>query len=46
MGLFKPDLYRSLAIGFLIGLAAVSLQSGPELWQQFIPAAQAATVTP
>lgn len=28
MGLFKPDLYRSFAIGFLIGVAALGATVG------------------
>jgi hypothetical protein len=28
MGLFKPDLYRSFIIGFLIGTAALGLGAG------------------
>lgn len=46
MGLFKPDLYRSFAVGFAIGTAAllgmVGLQSGKGIQGQVIPAAQAA----
>lgn len=28
MGLFKPDFYRSLAFGFLMGVAAMGLTAG------------------
>jgi hypothetical protein len=41
MGLFKSDLYRNFAIGFLLGAVAVSFQAAPELWQDIAPAAVA-----
>jgi hypothetical protein len=41
MGLFKSDLYRNFAIGFLLGAVAVSFQVAPELWQDIAPAAVA-----
>ncbi len=31
MGLFKPDLYRSLAIGFLVGAGLAFWQVAPHL---------------
>ncbi len=50
MGLFKPDLYRSFAIGFVLGalglVGAVGLQGGTSLAQQMIPAAEAAPAHP
>jgi len=46
MGLFKPDLYRSLALGFVLGamaiVAAQGFRSGQTLSGQMIPAANAA----
>jgi hypothetical protein len=30
MGLFKPDLYRSFVIGFLIGTAALGVSLGSQ----------------
>ena len=46
MGLFKPDLYRSFAIGFVLGTAAMGgvLWSGAGSSMKMIPAAQAAPV--
>ncbi|GGZ89740.1 hypothetical protein [Novosphingobium arvoryzae] len=50
MGLFKPDLYRSFAIGFVLGalglLGAVGLQGGTSLAHQVIPSAEAAPAHP
>ncbi|WP_374529805.1 hypothetical protein [Novosphingobium sp.] len=50
MGLFKADLYRSFAIGFAIGTAALlgvmGIQSGKSFSAQVIPAAQAAPALP
>jgi hypothetical protein len=47
MGLFKPDLYRSFALGFALGaaalLAGMSAQSERGLAGQVIPAAEAAS---
>lgn len=44
MGLFKPDLFRSFAVGFVLGTAAIggllALNAGNDL--KVIPAAQAA----
>ena len=31
MGLFKPDLYRNLAIGFLVGTGIALWQVAPQL---------------
>lgn len=42
MGLFKPDLYRNFAIGFLIGAIAVGVQSAPDWQAEFAPEAYAA----
>ncbi|NCU11756.1 MAG: hypothetical protein GXC70_06295 [Sphingomonadaceae bacterium] len=48
MGLFKADLYRSFAIGFVVGTAllagAMAVRSGEGLTGQVIPAATAAPV--
>ncbi len=47
MGLFKPDLYRSLAIGFLVGavivFSALGINPSQDLAQGVAPAAQAAS---
>ena len=43
MGLFKPDLYRSFAVGFLIGAAILGANLGGEgrsqIAAQYAPAA-------
>jgi hypothetical protein len=44
MRLFKSDLYRNFAIGFVGGALLVGAQAGPELWDQIIPQAQAHTL--
>ena len=44
MKILKTDLTRNFAIGFLIGGLIVMAQMGPDLWQQVVPAAQAATI--
>jgi hypothetical protein len=41
--LFKTDIPRNFAIGFLVGGLIVMAQMGPDLWQTIVPAAQAAT---
>lgn len=50
MGLLKPDLYRSFAVGFVLGtaamVAALGMDSGKDLASQVIPVAQAAPVHP
>lgn len=43
MGLFKADLYRNFAIGFVLGALLVGAQVGPELIGDPIPQAHAAT---
>jgi hypothetical protein len=43
MKILKTDLARNFAIGFLIGGLIVVAQMGPDLWQNVVPAAQAAT---
>ncbi len=43
MGLFTPDLYRNLAIGFVVGAGLALWQVGPDLAGGIAPAAQAAT---
>lgn len=46
MGLFKPDLYRSLAIGFLVGAVIVfsvlGIDPSEDLAQGVAPPAEAA----
>lgn len=46
MGLFKPDLFRSLAIGFLVGavivFSALGINPGEDIAQGVAPAAEAA----
>lgn len=32
MGLFKPDFFRSLAFGFLIGAAGMAMSVGATAW--------------
>ena len=44
MRLFKSDLYRNFAIGFVAGAMIVGVQAGPEFWNQIVPQAQAQTV--
>jgi len=51
MGLFRPDLYRALGIGFVLGCAAlVAVMGSPfshkSLAEQVIPSATAATAAP
>lgn len=50
MGLFKPDLYRSFALGFVLGAAALVggmlAQSDAGLAGQVIPKAEAAPAHP
>ena len=51
MGLFKPDLYRALGLGFVLGCAAlVAVMGSPfshkSLAEQVIPSATAATAAP
>lgn len=50
MGLFKADLYRSFAIGFVLGagvlLAGMGAQSDAGLAGQVIPTAEAAAPHP
>lgn len=50
MGLFKPDLYRSFALGFLLGAAALTgamvAQGRAQFSNPVIPAAQAAPALP
>ena len=50
MGLFKPDLYRSLAIGFVLGAAIVfsvlGIDPGSNLANGVAPAAEAAPAEP
>lgn len=44
MGLFKPDLYRNLAIGFVVGAGLAFFQIGPQLSAELAPQAHAATL--
>ena len=51
MGLFKPDLYRALGLGFVLGCAAlIAVMGSPfshkSLAEQVIPSATAATAAP
>lgn len=50
MGLFKPDLYRSFALGFVLGTAALvgsmAARSEQGLAGQVIPVAEAAPAHP
>jgi hypothetical protein len=46
MGLFKADLYRSFAIGFVLGGLALGAAMTQRADQGMIPQAQAATVMP
>lgn len=49
MGLFKPDLYRSFAIGFVVGaviLAGAMSFKNSSIAERVIPAASAAPVLP
>ena len=46
MRLFKSDLYRNFAIGFVVGAAIVGAQADPQVWEQIIPQAQAQTASP
>ena len=46
MGLFKTDLYRSFAIGFVLGAVALTAAMTHRPDQGVIPQAQAATVMP
>ena len=47
MGLFKPDLYRSFAIGFAVGavivLASLGVNFGSDIANGVAPAAEAAS---
>jgi hypothetical protein len=47
MGLFKPDLYRSLAIGFVLGAVVVfsvlGIDPGQKIAQGVAPQAEAAS---
>ena len=44
MGLFKPDLYRSLALGFALGTVLAGWQIAPQLAAEIAPPAHAATI--
>jgi hypothetical protein len=46
MGLFKADLYRSFAVGFVLGGLALGAAMTQRPDQVMIPQAQAATVLP
>ncbi len=46
MGLFKTDLYRSFAIGFVLGAIALGAAMSQRPDQGVIPQARAATVMP
>ena len=42
MGLFKSDLYRNFAIGFVLGASVVAASAAPDWQAEFAPEAQAA----
>ncbi len=44
MGLFKPDLYRNFAIGFVLGALAVGYAASPDWQAEFAGTAYAAEV--
>ncbi|MXO91521.1 hypothetical protein [Pontixanthobacter aquaemixtae] len=44
MSIFKTDMPRNFAIGFFVGALIVAFQISPELGQQIIPEAVAATI--
>ena len=51
MGLFKPDLYRAIGLGFILGCAAlIAVMGSPfshkSIAEQVIPSATAATAAP
>ena len=51
MGLFKPDLYRAIGLGFVLGCAVlIAVMGSPfshkSLAEQVIPSATAATAAP
>jgi hypothetical protein len=46
MGLFKADLYRSFAVGFVLGALALGAAMTQRSDHAVIPQAQAATVMP
>ncbi|WP_209348995.1 hypothetical protein [Pontixanthobacter sp. CEM42] len=43
MSIFKTDMPRNFAIGFLVGAFIVAFQISPELGNQLLPEAVAAT---
>lgn len=42
MGLFKPDLYRNFAIGFVLGALAIGYSAAPDWQAEFAGKAHAA----
>lgn len=44
MKLFKTDLFRNFAIGFIAGTALVALQAGPDIVGAIAPPVEAATI--
>jgi hypothetical protein len=44
MRLFRSDLYRNLAIGFIVGSGLAMWQVAPQLADEALPAAQAAPI--
>jgi hypothetical protein len=44
MGLFKPDLYRNMALGFMLGAVLAGWQIAPQLAAEIAPPAHAATI--
>lgn len=44
MRLFKPDLYRNVALGFALGAVIAGWQIAPQLAAEIAPPAHAATI--
>ncbi len=44
MSIFNTDTARNIAIGFILGAIALTVQSGPELWSPLVPEAAAAII--
>lgn len=44
MGLFKPDLYRSFAVGFVLGAIAIGYSAAPDWQAEFAGTAHASEV--
>ncbi|MGN6497403.1 MAG: hypothetical protein ACTHK5_08695 [Tsuneonella sp.] len=46
MRLFKSDLYRNFAAGFVLGALIVGAQIGPDRWGEIVPQAHAQPLAP